>query len=250
MSAFDLSRRQVLKGSAAAMAVGAIGSLGALYSRQALAATDPTRMAPIPSPYGDARSGRRPHHRPAAAATAAGLPLPVLRLDRRPHGRRPCRPDRHDGMAVMQGRGHALRPGERPWPGPRSGTGADPQPRARRRDVRSARRACTTPATSAAADAPAGGTTTLRWRDGQWLGTEASLGGTLVNCAGGPTPWGTWLSCEEIKSDAVSSSGRKHGYVFEVRSGSRPHHRPPAGAAWAASATRPSPSIRAPVPST
>ena len=28
-----------------------------------------------------------------------------------------------------------------------------------------------------------------------------SLAGTLVNCSGGPTPWNTWISCEEkVKS--------------------------------------------------
>jgi secreted PhoX family phosphatase len=32
------------------------------------------------------------------------------------------------------------------------------------------------------------------------------LGGTLLNCAGGPSPWG-WLSCEE-------TFGARHGYVF------------------------------------
>ena len=65
--------------------------------------------------------------------------------------------------------------------------------------------------------APGGGTTTLVFRGREWVSVEPSLCGTLVNCAGGVTPWGSWLSCEETLIDSTADGGCKHGYVFEVR---------------------------------
>ena len=43
-----------------------------------------------------------------------------------------------------------------------------------------------------------------------------SLAGTIRNCAGGPTPWGSWISCEEDVTVKGGKSMKNHGYNFEV----------------------------------
>jgi uncharacterized protein len=43
-----------------------------------------------------------------------------------------------------------------------------------------------------------------------------SLSGTMVNCAGGPTPWGSWITCEETTMGVESGFEQDHGYCFEV----------------------------------
>lgn len=73
-----------------------------------------------------------------------------------------------------------------------------------------------------------GGTSTL-WIDSksrELIGDWVSLTGTSVNCAGGPSPWGTWISAEEtvngpdLGPDFTGSDGpaafEPHGYLFEV----------------------------------
>lgn len=65
-----------------------------------------------------------------------------------------------------------------------------------------------------------GGATTLVYdtASGKLERQYLSLAGTIRNCAGGPTPWGSWISCEETVARAGELGGveKDHGYNFEV----------------------------------
>ncbi|MEJ7765693.1 MAG: alkaline phosphatase PhoX [Acidimicrobiales bacterium] len=130
----------------------------------------------------------------------AGTPLPLAK-DGAPAG---TLPRGHDGMASFAAGSALVRlvrnHENRTQPSPLGGGGYDP--------------------------ARFGGTTTMEFdvsepgdpaRDGtrfrcQWT----SIRGTSTNCAGGLTPWGSWLTCEET---VETVGGIPHGYVFEVPSG-------------------------------
>jgi len=69
-----------------------------------------------------------------------------------------------------------------------------------------------------------GGTTTIVY-DTQGRRVERqflSLVGTERNCAGGPTPWNTWITCEETVRRAGDNCEHNHGYPFEVPATTEP----------------------------
>lgn len=65
-----------------------------------------------------------------------------------------------------------------------------------------------------------GGTTTIVYNPKKGVVEKQflSLAGTIRNCAGGVTPWNSWLTCEEtvVKQGAYEYLEKDHGYVFEV----------------------------------
>jgi len=205
----SLSRRRFLRGAAAA---------GALWL---LPDTVDRALAAIPSGTSAPRAG----FGPLLADPEGLLDLPLgfqyralsmsilgrsddLRFNGRLDNGDPV-PARHDGMAAFPGpggvtilvRNHELDPGQRPAVEPGTHRTYDPL--------------------------GTGGTTTL-WvdRDRRLVRSFVSLGGTFRNCAGGPTPWGSWLSAEECtylpgpadetNHDLRPDVSARHGYVFEV----------------------------------
>ena len=66
-----------------------------------------------------------------------------------------------------------------------------------------------------------GGTTTLvvDAATRSLISDFVSLSGTTVNCAGGLTPWDSWITCEETNAGTPSGWGKQHGYCFDVPAG-------------------------------
>jgi len=68
-----------------------------------------------------------------------------------------------------------------------------------------------------------GGTTTVLYdlKRRELISQHLSLAGTIVNCAGGVTPWGSWISCEETTQRSGGLVGQDHGWAFEVPASAR-----------------------------
>src|SRR5687768_8180149 len=199
------TRRQFLGASAVALGFAGLRTLLDVSPAGAAPA-----MAPNPGPYGDLVPD--PHR---IVDLPKGFTYRVISRtgDRMDDGL--LVPGKHDGMAAFPGpngrtilvRNHENTP-DTPEIGPFGG-----------KNELFARLDARTVYDSGRGKAPGlGGTTTVVYdsRRGHVERHFLSLAGTIRNCAGGPTPWNSWITCEETVVRAGAQLERDHGYNFEV----------------------------------
>ncbi|MFE9775944.1 alkaline phosphatase PhoX [Streptomyces sp. NPDC005931] len=211
----DFTTTSAVTGAGVALA----GSVGALASApQALASTDTERAAEEAGEAADGTGGVG--YGPLVpdpdgiVALPAGFSYRILtHCGRTRLESGEFTPAEHDGTAAFPGpRGTTLLVGNHEMDGPRD---EHPHP------VPLAEGLVYDPA------AP-GGCTVVEVRPDGRVAAWVGLAGTANNCAGGTTPWGTWLTCEE-NSDRAGENGmtKDHGYVFEVDPADRRANRDP-----------------------
>ncbi|MFG2572090.1 alkaline phosphatase PhoX [Streptomyces sp. NPDC048481] len=212
----DFTRRSAVTGAGIALA----GSVGALASApNALAATDAEDTAAVSREPASARH-HGPGYGPLLPDPAGVLALPagftyrvVTHSGRTRLESGEITPSNHDGTAAFRGpRGATLLVNNHELKGPR----ADWQ--------------YPVPLTAGHVYDPAaaGGCTVVEVRPGGHVAEWVGIAGTSTNCAGGATPWGTWLSGEETEDKAGQNGMTKdHGYIFEVDPADRRANRDP-----------------------
>ena len=186
------------------LGIAVTGSVSALFAG---CGTGSTSTAPSPATRAAPRAPAAGGYGPLVADPAGLLDLPA--------GFR---------YTVLSREGEPLRSGEGPVPARCDGMAAFAAPGGGLALVRNHENRPDTshgvPRTAGLVYDPAafGGCTALRLDGSLAVRTEqVAIAGTAINCAGGPTPWSTWLTCEESE-DRAGTKGyeRDHGFVFEV----------------------------------